>query len=454
MKRKMFLLVLTCAIVFSIHAQQIGGGGEAYPNLKTDVEALKKWQKLGFGMFIHWGPVSLKGTEIGWSRGREVPIREYDNLYKKFNPYLFNAEEWVRIAKQAGMKYLIITSKHHDGFCIWDSKHTEYDIMSTPFKRDILQELSEECKKQDVLFGTYYSIADWHHPHYTTRYGGDPRPVEQSDIDQYVDYAKNQIKELVKNYGTNILWFDGEWEDSWNHKNGMDMYQYVRELRSSVLINNRVDKGRQGKHGMSISDKFAGDFGTPEQQVGAFDIEHPWESCITICQQWAWKPNDQMKSAKECIQTLAKTAGGGGNLLLNVGPMPDGRIEQRQIDRLKEIGTWLEENGESIYGTGGGPFKPTKWMVSTFKENSIYLHLFAWPEKQLKLTKFIDAEIISAQILHGAKLSISEKNHQVWIQLPKKQADPIDTVIVLQLNKKASEIKPLEVPENTLTTIQ
>ena len=166
------------------------GGGEKYPDLKTNQEALQEWQNMKFGLFVHWGPVSLRGTEIGWSRGREVPIREYDNLYKEFNPALFDANEWVKTIKDAGMKYIVITSKHHDGFCIWDSEFTDYDITSTPIKRDILKELSDACKAHGILFGTYHSIADWRHEHYATRYGGDSRPVEESDMSIYEEYLK------------------------------------------------------------------------------------------------------------------------------------------------------------------------------------------------------------------------------------------------------------------------
>ena len=212
MKKIFTCLIFILIFINGSNAQQIGGGGEANPDLKTNLESLKKWQDMKFGMFIHWGPVSLRGTEIGWSRGRNIPIEEYDNLYKEFNPVLFDACEWIQAAKNAGMKYFVITSKHHDGFSLWDSKFTEYDIMSTPFKKDVLDELSQECKRQGIMFCTYYSIADWYHPDYTTRYGGDPRPVEVSDMNKYVVFQKNQIKELVMNYNTKILWFDGYWE--------------------------------------------------------------------------------------------------------------------------------------------------------------------------------------------------------------------------------------------------
>ena len=198
-------------------------------------------------------------------------------------------------------------------------------------------------------------------------------------------------------------------------------------------------------HGMTASEKFAGDFGTPEQHIGAFDIDHPWESCITICQQWAWKPNDKLKSVRECIRTLVRAAGGGGNLLLNVGPMLDGRIEQRQIERLKQIGQWLAQYGESIYGTQGGPFKPSDWMVSTRKNNEIYLHLFAIQRKELLLPQFDNHKIISARVLHGQDLAITSEKGQISVQLPQKPIDENDTVIVLKFNRETSDIRALTI---------
>ena len=450
MKHTYLGLILFLMIVMPLSAQKIGGGGEANPNLHTNRQALQAWQNMKFGLFIHWGPVSLRGTEIGWSRGREVPIDEYDALYKEFNPVLFDADVWVRTAKQAGMKYIVITSKHHDGFCIWDSDYTDYDIMSTPFKRDILRELADACRRHGILFGTYHSILDWHHPHYTTRYGGDPRPIEGSDMQIYVQYLKNQVRELIEKYDTNILWFDGEWEASWNHRLGMDLYRYCRELKDNLLINNRVDKGRQGMKGMTISSKFAGDFGTPEQEVGAFHPDVPWESCITLCRQWAWKPNDRMKTLRECIQTLVRTAGGGGNLLLNVGPMPDGRIEQRQIDRLLEIGDWLRLNGASIYGTRGGPYRPTDWLVSTNKGNIIYVHLLDWPVGDLRLPAFAGRRVESVAIIGGQALSFQQRAKTISIKLPGEPVDVNDTVIRIRLDGKVASLPPVDVPTHVL----
>ncbi|HVN79022.1 MAG TPA: alpha-L-fucosidase, partial [Terriglobia bacterium] len=323
------------------------------------------WREARFGMFIHWGPVSLKGTEIGWSRGDQVPVEEYDALYRKFNPTRFEAEVWVRTAKEAGMKYIVLTSKHHDGFCLWDSKYTDYNIMNTPFHRDVVKELAAACRHNDIVFCLYHSICDWRHPDYPLGSPGGKTEKPAPNMDRYNQYLKNQLAELTRNYGPlGILWFDGEWETPWTEARGQDLYRYCRSLQDSILINNRVSKARKDMEGTSRAGQFAGDYDTPEQQIGSFQNGRPWESCITLCEQWAWKPNDKMKSLKECLQTLITCAGGDGNLLLNVGPMPTGEIEPRQVERLNEIGQWISQYGQSIYGTRGGPFKPGAWGAS------------------------------------------------------------------------------------------
>ena len=414
----------------NIYAQNLIGGGEANPNLVTNKASLEKWKQLKFGLFVHWGPVSLRGTEIGWSRGREVPFDEYDNLFNDFNPILFDAANWISTLKKAGMKYLIMVTKHHDGFVMWDSKTTDYDIMSTPIKRDLLKEISDECQKQGILFGTYYSICDWRHQDYPVEQNN-PERREQANLDRYIKYMKDQIKELVETYHTRILWFDGEWEDPWTHDLGMDLYKYVRSLDNNILINNRVDKGREGMEGISKSNKYAGDFATPEQQVGRYDPQTPWESRITICNQWAWKPNDEMKSYEECIHTLVRTAGGDGNLLFNVAPMLDGRIEKRQIDRLLEMGEWLKKYGETIYNTRGGPIPPQDWGVSTHTGNTIFLHIL---EKQESITiNEFPQEISNIQIYPtGEDVSFKKKKIRLTIELPEFEMDLVDLVLEVQ----------------------
>lgn len=446
-----FVLIALFLFYFVATYAQHSGGGEANPGLLTNKRALEAFQDNRFGLFIHWGPVTLRGEEISWSRGVKIPVEEYDKLYKEFNPVLFDASEWVKTAVDAGMKYIVLTSKHHDGFCLWDSQYTDYDMAETPYGKGVIKDLANECKKHDIDFGVYYSVCDWHHKDYPVEYPSpDYRNKTDKDInnpeirlkmDRYIAYMKNQLKELIENYDPFVIWFDGEWEWAWTHEMGMDLYAYLREIKDDLLINNRVDKGRKGMSGITESKIFAGDFATPEQQIGKFDNENAWESCMTIATQWAWKPNDKLKSKKECIQTLLKTVGGDGNLLFNVGPMPDGRIEQRQKDLLKEIGNWLNNNGEAVYGTRGGPYLPTEYMVSTRKKNKIYLHLFELSEDILKLPFVNGIKIEKTYFLDGMKqLSTNQKGQDIEIHIPDGLPDENASVIVLELNKTAAEL--------------
>ena len=409
---------------------------------KPTEKIVSDFMDLKFGMFVHWGPVSIEGTEIGWSRGNQVSIEDYDKLYKEFNPTLFDADEWISILKKAGMKYFVITTRHHDGFSIWPTEYSDYDIASTPYKKDVLMKLKKACDKHGILFGTYYSINDWKHPYYPLGSPAGKTKKETGDMEKFIPFIKGQTKELIEKYDTRILWFDGEWEDPWTHEMGQDLYHYLKGLDETVLINNRVDKGRKGMEGITISDEFAGDFATPEQQIGAFDIENPWESCITICQQWAWKPNDKMKSFDECMQTLLKTVGGGGNLLFNVGPMPDGRIEPRQVERLKEMGEWLQKYGESVYETKGGPYKPTEEMASTRKGNTIYLHLFNCKKKKIRLPVPGNSMVTSCRVMHGQTLKHSQTSGYIEIEIPAKESI---TTLELVLDLDTEQIAPIVV---------
>jgi alpha-L-fucosidase len=428
---KIFLIPILSCITFLAHAQ----------NYNTDTQLLKEFQDMKFGMFVHWGPVSLKGTEIGWSRGLEVPIEEYDNLYREFNPLKFNAEEWIETLKEGGMKYFVITTRHHDGFSLWPTGYSDYNIAATPYEQDVLADLKKACDKYGIMFGTYYSICDWKHPLYPLGSPGGTTGKETGDMEKFVPLIKGQLRELIENYNTKILWFDGEWEEPWTHEMGQDLYQYLKGLDENILINNRVDKGRKGMEGITISDEYAGDFATPEQQIGRYDIENAWESCITICRQWAWKPDDELKSLEECLFTLLKTVGGGGNLLLNVGPMPDGRIEPRQADRLKEMGEWLKKYGESVYGTTGGPYKPTEWLTSTRRGNTIYINLLKYDKNTLELPFPFDAEIESVQLFNGENLVFSKSNEILYIGLPIKVSGDLITVLKININNDAGSLE-------------
>ncbi len=263
-------------------------------------------------------------------------------------------------------------------------------------------------------------------------------------MEQYITYMKNQLKEIIDRYQPEIIWFDGEWEWVWTHEMGMDLYAYIRSLKNDIIINNRVDKGREGMEGTTKGSEFAGDFSTPEQQVGRFDNQRPWESCITIATQWAWKPNDKMKTVKESIHTLLRTVGGDGNLLYNVGPMMDGRMEQRQVDTLLGMGNWLNKNGEAVYGTRGGPWLPSEDMVSTRKDKNIFIHLLDHPGKELQLTLPADITITKVHFLTGGKqLKTERSNDSVLIYLPDKLPDSVATVLVLETTENALQIPEL-----------
>ncbi|MBM4104318.1 MAG: alpha-L-fucosidase [Planctomycetes bacterium] len=402
---------------------------------KVDADALRHWQDLRFGMFIHWGPVSLTGEEIGWSRGKQTPIEEYDRLYKRFNPEKFNADQWVRAAKAAGMKYIVLTTKHHDGFCLWDTRQTDYNIMNSPFKRDVVKELAAACKKQGIEFGTYYSTCDWHHPDFPLTSPGGKVQREQSNLDRYTDYLKAQVKELLTNYGPLItLWFDVP--QKFNAQRGQKVIDMCRSIQPTIVINNRTGA--------------KGDFDTPEQKVGGFNRQRPWETCMTICQQWAWKPDDKMKSEKECIQMLLSIIGGDGNLLFNVGPMPDGQIEPRQVERLKEMGQWIGKYSDAIYGTRGGPFKPGKWGASTCKDKKVFLFIMNWPKHGALTLPALPAKITKAEVHSGGTLTFRQTPLSLELDVAPNKRDSIATVIELTLDSQAFPIQPIGISSGSL----
>jgi len=394
-------------------------------------EAMRAWQDKRFGMFIHWGPVSLTAHEIGWSRGAQTPIEEYDNLYKKFNPTLFDADAWVKVAKDAGMKYMVLTTKHHDGFCLWDTKLTDYNIMNSPFHRDVVKELAEACKKGGIAFGTYYSVCDWHHPDFPLTSPGGSVKREKSDLDSYNKYLLGQIRELVTNYGPLLtIWND---VPQMFQGRGVKTIEMVRSLQPDITINNRSGDG--------------GDYDTPEQQIGGFNLDRPWESCMTISAHnaWAWGGDkDGVKPLDACLKMLISGAGGDGNVLLNVGPRPDGMIDPAQSARLKEVGDWLAKYGDSIYGTRGGPYKPGKWGASTRAGNRIYVHIYQFDGDQLELPA-IPAKITAAKVQTGGQLRFQQTDCGITLTVPSADHAPIDTLVALDIDKPAMEIPAVKV---------
>ncbi|AQQ70046.1 Alpha-L-fucosidase [Limihaloglobus sulfuriphilus] len=407
----LFSFLLVCTVIVISPGDFLWADEDLGLPWRCSEQDIQWFTDAAFGMFIHWGPVSLTGGELSWSRDAKRPFdihdgkppseldwnrtltdkEKYDNLYKQFNPVKFDADEWAALAKDAGMKYMVFTAKHHDGFSNFHTRYSDYNIANTPFKRDIVKELAESCRRHKLKFGVYYSQRDWYHPAYL-----------RGDNSEYEEFMFNQIRELLSSYGRiDIIWFDSFGEsDLGKDWHIPELISMIRRLQPGILVNNRLavlagyNKGPR---------KYWGDFDTPEQRIGKYQPERAWESCITLAgHQWSWKPDAEMLSLPQCIDMLVSCVCGGGNLLLNVGPMPTGQIEPRQAQRLREIGSRLEKYGETLYNTKAGPFKPGDWGGSTQSGNRIYLHVKDAPECRLTLEP-LERKIVSAEMFkHGS----------------------------------------------------
>lgn len=405
-------------------------------------ERMEWWRDARFGLFIHWGLYAVpagewKGEEVKgiseWIMARAgIPVKEYEKLAAEFNPVKYNAEEWVKLARDAGMKYIVITSKHHDGFAMFHSKASKYNIVdATPFDRDPLKELADACKKYDMRLGFYYSQAqDWHEPGGTYFNIEEGKPhwdtaLVREPLMNYIDNkALPQLKEILENYGgLDILW--------WDTPRGMTE-EAAAKLKAEadkypmMITNNRLYK------------PWPGDFSTPEQHVPPTGLDYDWEVCMTMNTSWGYKYYDHnWKSSKRLIRMLTDIASKGGNLLLNVGPTAEGLIPDSSVARLREIGEWMKVNSESIYGTEASPFFKLTWGRCTkrVRENDtkLYLHVFDWPEDLVLKVPKIEAEINKAFLLEtGEKLSYRFEAGDLLIDLPEEMPDPVNTVVVLE----------------------
>jgi alpha-L-fucosidase len=319
----------------------------------------------------------------------------------------------------------VFTSKHHDGFSMFDSQLTEYKITNTLFKRDVLKELADACHKGGLKLGVYYSLPDWYHPDYRTE-----------NHERFLEFMHGQVREICTNYGTiDIMWWDGlgGTAEDWG---SVELFKMIRELQPNVIINNRGGLG--------------GDHGSVEQRAGLGQFGRPWEANMTLCTRWAWIPHDEMKPLKKCIQTLVKVVGGDGNFLFDVGPMSDGRIEKRQIARLREMGDWLESYGESVYDTRGGPFEPGNWGSSTRKGNTIYLHVLNWPEEAIALP-LIPNKIVASSVMTGGTVRLEQTADAIEVSVAKADRRELDTIVVLELDSPASEISVRPLLSSPLT---
>ncbi len=431
--RVVCLATVCAAILTSSGAMGAAGEGKAY--LQARPEEMRRWRAMKFGMFVCWGPVTLTGQEIGWSRGGErrgrkgrgkTPVEVYDTLYKRWKPKKFDARQWVQVATDAGARYMIFLVKHHDGFCLYDTKLTDYKSTSreAAWRRDVMADVSAACREAGLKLFVYYSQPDWHHPDYRT-----------DTHARYIRYLHGQIRELLTNYGRiDGLWFDGlggkaaDWDAE-------ALFRMARQIQPHLIINNRCG--------------LRGDFDTPEQRIGHFQADRPWESCITLGTQWSWKPNDRIKSLKECVHILVRCTGGDGNLALNTNPMPDGRIEPRQADRFRQIGGWLKRFGDSVYGTRGGPFRPGSWGASTYKGKTLYLHVLNWGGRALVLPP-IPKKVVASGLLTGGNACVKQNQEGVTITVAPEHRHPIDTIVRLELDSPASGIPPCSLPSGSV----
>jgi len=421
------------------------------------------WREAKFGMFIHWGVYSVPAgfydgkpvPGIGeWIMNKgKIPMAAYQGYAKEFDPTNFNAGEWVKIAKNAGQKYIVITSKHHDGFAMFDSKASDWNIVkATPFGRDPLKELAAACKKEGIKLGFYYSQAqDWNNG--GSAMGGKWDTNQQHDMDDYIDHvAVPQVKEILSNYGKfpAVLWWDTP--TGMNTNRAQKLYDVVEKLRPDIIMNNRLGGGYQG------------DTQTPEQFIPPQGYPgRDWETCMTINDTWGYKSDDtNFKSTETLIHNLCDIASKGGNYLLNVGPTSAGEIPQPEVDRLNEIGAWMKVNGEAIYGTSptifgaeAGSFSPTAkdskgkpkfiaawdWRCTT-KPGRIYIHIFKWPSGQFALPA-VKGKITKAYLLADARhhaLKFDQTAQGVTIHLPDKAPDSIASVICLKVRGEVAAL--------------
>lgn len=432
---RLCLCILLLALPLSVLAQTAGPPNEAP---EQNAARLKWFQDAKFGIFICWGPCSIAEGEIGWSRNGPrpgighadsgIPLEVYDNLYKQFNPTKFDAKEWAQLAKDAGAKYVIFLTRHHDGFSLWDTKLSDYNVMKTPFGRDVTGELAKALQDAGIRIFWYYSQPDWHNPDYLT-----------ANHARYVGYMHGQVRELLTKYGKiDGMWFDGlqGTAETWDTPK---LFEMIRTLQPGIIINNRAG--------------VAGDFDTPEQTLGTFQIDRPWESCITMSMGWSWGGEKApVKSLKECLQLLIRCAGGGGNLALDTGPMPDGRIDPRQADNYRKMGAWLGKYGESIYATTGGPYTPSREMVSTRAGNRIYLHVLNWDDEALVLPPLPD-KIIECTALTGGTPTMKQTQDALEVTLPAADRNDTDTIICLRTCNPATDIKPISIRNRQSLTV-
>ena len=413
---------------------------------------IEDWKDLRYGMLIHWGLYSLleRGEWVMWSEA--IDKDEYRKLMHRFTAEAFDPHAWAQVAKDAGMKYMVLTTRHHDGFSLWDSpgSYEQFTSMHSAAHRDIVREYVDACREAGLKVGFYYSPLDWRFPGFFF-----PRMYRQS-ADQLRKQTFDQVRELLTNYGKiDILWFDGGedywlchgrnlhlWEEAtgplnsrvqvpnfWHEK---DMYRMIRSLQPDIITNNRYGT------------RALGDYQTPEGRVGTYNPDVSWESCFALNNAWGYVPGEPM-SCRKLLQTLLKCATGDGNLLMNVGPMPDGTMPPDHVARLREAGDWLKAHGEAVYGTRGGPFRNDETGGMTCRGNTIYVHVWDWPAHRVCLPE-INARILSVYSPTARDLHHEMVDGRLCFSVGEQDRLSLDTLVVLTLDRPAEAVRNNDFP--------
>jgi alpha-L-fucosidase len=425
----MFLFGVSCSAVIS----QPG-----YQPTPENLANRKDFQDRKFGMFIHWGIYSLLGDGEWVMHHQKIPHEKYQRIANAFYPHAFDAQEWVRIAKSAGMRYITITSRHHDGFSMFDTKASGYNIVAaTPYKKDPLKDLAAACKAEGIKLNFYYSLLDWGR----TDYGFGKKIVngqpEDTDWNSYINFMKQQLTELLTNYGDIVggIWFDGHWERKTANWHYDEIYALIHRLRPEAMISNNHHTDLKPGEDYQAFEKDLPGRDSHGWGTGAINNAVPLETCETINGSWGFNINDKSyKSANAIIQYLVKAAGQNANLLLNVGPQADGKIQQEFADTLKKVGEWLEKNGESIYGTRGNIIPTQEWGTVTTKNNKLFIHILKQPSNDFILIPRITSKVVLARLFKTkADLKWKQQSEGVFVYLPVGTIDQTDEIIELTI---------------------
>jgi alpha-L-fucosidase len=435
------IMLRVIALVFFLLSTLSAFAQSGYQPAPENLQARREFQDMKFGMFIHWGVYSVLGDGEWVFHERHLKVDEYNRLPAFFDPEQFDAQAWVSLAKAAGMKYITITSRHHDGFAMFDSKVSDWNIVArTPYKKDPLKMLADECHRQGIKLFFYYSQLDWHNPDYYPRGATDwpnGRP-DHGDFNAYLDnYMDGQLTELLTNYGPiGGIWFDGMWDKPKADWHLDKTYALIHKLQpAALIIPNHHQTPRPGEDVQTFERDLPG-ANTAGFNTTFVSTAIPLEMSNTLNGAWGFNIGDSnYKSVADIERNLVRAAGNNANLLLNIGPYPNGEIDPQFQSRLRTVGEWLSKYGEAVYGTRGGPLPPGNWGVTTQKEDKIYVHVLNWGAPLLALPS-IAKKINSAQsLIDGTKIDVTQNRDGVVLKLPSPKAEEADRVIVLTLSK-------------------